>query len=787
MKSFALFAIGLAVALVVAGGSGPAAAAVAGDERWDFRFGRPGADSTVLASTTWNGRLFIGGGFVATGGSTAKGVAWWDGTDWRPFGDGLEKNYRSPSPSFVVALASWNGGLFAGGDFTRSGTNAVPGLARWDGAQWLPVGGLAGAVYALDATASGLYVAGGFSLPGDTNLYGVARWDGQAWEHFGSVIASYPGNTPRVTELVVDEPRLYAVGDFYSLGGQPIQYSAQWTGTNWQPAFAPSQQVWALTLHQGRLCGSFYTPTNPSVSFVGWWDGTNWNLLGNGLGEAADHLISDGTNLFAAGGFTNSGSVLLDRVAKWDGTNWLPLGTSVWARGEAPYRLAWDTDGRLLALGYFLSVQGQAAAGVAVWDGWDWSPVGPLHALGLSGLTGSLFCLATNGSQLYAGGLFTFAGRVPADVVAVLESNRWSAVGQFTVSNQWARARALAAAGSNLYVGGRFTNVEGRYVSNLAGRVGGEWSDLGGGVNSNVYALALFQSNLVVGGDFTQAGSAPIPYLAAWDGAAWAPLGTGADARVRVLAPGAGLLYAGGYFTNAGGKLVNRVAAWDGARWDNLGAGVGGSNALVLAIAADGPRVFVGGRFQTAGGQPANNVACWDGAGWRSLGEGAENGVSGTEVDALLVHNGQVFVGGNFTNAGTVPVVSLARWDGNRWAALGAGLNHPSQRPRAFALAWQDNALWVGGLFNSAGNKGAAGLARWIEDPALTLGNPDLASDGCVRLRLRGTLGLRFTLETSSALEAWRPGPSGKGLEDESLFEMPRGGATQFFRGVLEP
>ncbi len=785
MKSLALFAIGFAAVLGVAGGRGSAVAAVAGDERWDFRFGRPGVDSTALAATAWNGRLCIGGFFTVAGGSTAKRVAWWDGADWRPFGDGLEGD--SLNASFVLALASWRGGLYAGGDFNRSDSNAVSGLARWDGAQWLPVGGLTGEVYSLNATAGGLYVAGGFSLPGDTNLYGVARWDGQAWEHFGSVITSYPGDTARVTELVVDGQRLFAVGDFYSVAGQPLQYSAQWTGTNWEPLFEQQQQVWAIALHQGRLCGSFYAPTNPYTPFVGWWNGANWNSLGSGLGETADHLISDGTNLFAAGWFTNSGSVLLDRVAKWDGTNWLPLGTSVWARGEGPIRLAWDPDGRLLALGYFQSVQSQGAAGVAVWDGRDWSPVGPLHALGLSGLTGSLFCLATNGSQLYAGGLFTFAGRVPADMVAVLESNRWSAVGKFTVSNQWARVRALAVSGSNLYVGGRFTNAEGRYVWNVAGRVGGEWADLGGGVNSNVYALAHFQSNLVVGGDFTQAGSAPIPYLATWDGVAWASLGAGVDARVRVLTAGAGRLYAGGNFTNAGGKLVNRVAVWDGARWDSLGEGVGGSNALVLAIAVDGARVFVGGRFQTAGGLPANNVACWDGSGWRPLGEGAENGASGSEVDALLAHNGQVFVGGNFTNAGTAPVLGLARWDGSRWAPLGAGLNHYTQRARVYALAWQENALWVGGLFNSAGNKGAAGLARWIEDPALTLDAPDLTWDGRVRLRLRGALGLRFTLESSPDLEAWTPGPTGIGLEDEFLFIAPKGGATQFFRGVAQP
>jgi hypothetical protein len=643
-------------------------------------------------------------------------------------------------------------------------------------------------VYSLSATVGGLYVAGAFHLPGDTNLYGLARWDGHGWENFGSVVGAYPGySDPAMQQVVVQEPNLYVLGSFQSVAGLPLEYSAQWTGTNWAPLFPLPHQLWALTLHQGRLHGSFYTAANPSTPFTGWWDGTNWQSLGAGLNDVADQLLSDGTNLFAVGGFTNSGATLLDHVARWDGTNWWPLGTSVWARGQWPYRLALDDSGRLYGLGYFQSVQGKAAGGVAGWDGQEWSAIGPSHALGLQGSIASVYALATNSGRLYVSGIFTFAGHTPADSVAVLESNRWSAVGQFTVSNRIARIRTLAAAGNDLFVGGTFTNVDGLWVQNVAHWNGQQWSDLGGGLNSNVYALTVLGSNVVAGGDFTQAGSTNVAFLAAWDGTDWSPLGEGVDAPVRALTVANGRLYAGGRFTNAGGVLVNHVAAWEGGAWRALGEGVAGSNVNVLALAVGGNRVVAGGQFQLAGGRPANNVALWNGSEWTPLGEGAENGVSGGAVYAVAIRGSNIYVGGTFTNAGTVSARGLACWDGARWSRLGSGINNSVQRPRVFAMALDEHALLVGGLIHSAGNKGVSGLARWVDEPRLTLGAPRLIAGGATQVPLTGACGLRIALQLSSDLDSWRTCKFVEALEDAILLDAPAEGARQFYQGRLDP
>ena len=73
---------------------------------------------------------------------------------------------------------------------------------------------------------------------------------------------------------------------------------------------------------------------------------------------------------------------------------------------------------------------------------------------------------------------------------------------------------------------------------------------------------------------------------------------------------------------------------------------------------------------------------------------------------------GQLYAGGFFTNTGGQDIAALARFDGTNWTRLGSGLRRwgIGAAPQVRALAWQDNALWVGGLFPAAGNKAAASI-----------------------------------------------------------------------------
>ena len=95
----------------------------------------------------------------------------------------------------------------------------------------------------------------------------------------------------------------------------------------------------------------------------------------------------------------------------------------------------------------------------------------------------------------------------------------------------------------------------------------------------------------------------------------------------------------GGQFTTAGGVPVNNIAVWKRSinRWFPLEEGVfGGANAYVSSIVNRGDTIFVGGQFTTAGTTPANNVAVLMNGEWKSLGTGNQNGVGGT-VNALAI------------------------------------------------------------------------------------------------------------------------------------------------------
>src|SRR5208337_99059 len=175
---------------------------------------------------------------------------------------------------------------------------------------------------------------------------------------------------------------------------------------------------------------------------------------------------------------------------------------------------------------------------------------------------------------------------------------------------------------------------------------------------STVNALAVSGTNLYAGGYFTSAGGVPANYIAKWDGSAWSALGSGMGQFypfanfVFALAVNGTNLYAGGGFTTAGGVTATNIAKWDGNTWSALGSGIprmGGGNSWVNALAVSGTNLYAGGSFATAGGVTANYIAKWNGNTWSALGSGMNSTVYALAVDA----SGHLFVGGDFTLAGT--------------------------------------------------------------------------------------------------------------------------------------
>jgi len=144
----------------------------------------------------------------------------------------------------------------------------------------------------------------------------------------------------------------------------------------------------------------------------------------------------------------------------------------------------------------------------------------------------------------------------------------------------------------------------------------------------------------------------------------------GTGTRNYALRFNGNLLYTGGYSLLGGQLATNTVVnIFDGTNWSTIGEITGGTP-VIYDFAFLGSNVYVGGVFTQAGGVPAIGLAKWDGTNWSGVG-----GFSGL-VFEMTTDGTSLYVGGAFTNAGGILATNIARWDGTSWSALGDGIGY---------------------------------------------------------------------------------------------------------------
>jgi hypothetical protein len=183
------------------------------------------------------------------------------------------------------------------------------------------------------------------------------------------------------------------------------------------------------------------------------------------------------------------------------------------------------------------------------------------------------------------------------------------------------------------------------------------------------------------------------------------------------------LLVVGGRFIVAGHAFATNVAAYDGTNWQPLGEG---TDNYVWSLTEYNGDLIAGGSFSTAGGAPAANIARWDGHAWRPLGQGLTGPRGFTHVSALTVYEGELVAGGDFTAAGGAPAASVARWDGQAWHTMGAGMSAGNVGVGcAYVTCFTqfNGDLIAAGCFNFAGSVGAHSIARWNGQDWYTVGD----------------------------------------------------------------
>lgn len=80
----------------------------------------------------------------------------------------------------------------------------------------------------------------------------------------------------------------------------------------------------------------------------------------------------------------------------------------------------------------------------------------------------------------------------------------------------------------------------------------------------------------------------------------------------------------------------------------------------------NGPALYIGGYFTLAGDVAAANIARWEGERFHALGQG-----TGGTVQAMTIYDGRLIAVGNFMQAGGIETGGVAAWDGDNWSVVG--------------------------------------------------------------------------------------------------------------------
>ncbi len=224
--------------------------------------------------------------------------------------------------------------------------------------------------------------------------------------------------------------------------------------------------------------------------------------------------------------------------------------------------------------------------------------------------------------------------------------------------------------------------------------------------NGTLYATGFFD---VICGQ-------PVDYIAKWENEAWKP------SNISIADPGHSLrviadkLYIAKYEESIDS---NWVYVYDNSSLEKVGQGVYLSTASgfsnlpnIYDIIEYNGKIIACGEFDRVGTEEISGIMQWDGSTWEAMGAGLTGNIQNAAPvmfpHQLMVHDSELYVVGNFRNAGTEEVNGIAKWNGTEWMPMGVGFNNT-----VYSIAVYNDELIVGGSFTESGGTELNRIAKW--------------------------------------------------------------------------
>ncbi|MBI4931198.1 MAG: T9SS type A sorting domain-containing protein [Bacteroidetes bacterium] len=315
-----------------------------------------------------------------------------------------------------------------------------------------------------------LYVGGGFATQYGAKGNGIAKYNSstEVWDSVGCGLGE-------VLSIESYNGEIYAGGSFaYYLqpptcNNWPPDSSsaglAKWNGSYWGPV---DTAMWGSSPDMGIIYainfkndlymgGSLFSGSYMNMAR---YNGSTWdNMLGGigGFGVLAMTVYKG--DLIVAGSFTQAGLgggnwMSANYIARWDGVKWDSLGSN--GVNNQISSLTIDTVNDVLyAGGIFTMAGGIPAKQVAKWDGIQWSALPPLPAWSLANV---------HALKMFKGKLYASVTAFPSDTALLcFDGINWQ-----IIYGPRETITAMEVYNGNLYVGGSFDKIDTTVVNCIA-------------------------------------------------------------------------------------------------------------------------------------------------------------------------------------------------------------------------------------------------------------------------------------------------------------------------------